>query len=63
MRSLLRFKKAGPKGLEVAIAEVVLAGQHLGGEDGGKMLLTSGLMIAPSRPYAIAMVMMDSCIN
>jgi hypothetical protein len=57
------FRNTSAKSLEVIHAEVVPTGQGLGCFDGGIMLLTSGLMIAPSRPFAIAMFMMDSCVN
>jgi hypothetical protein len=62
-RKFQLFRNTSAKSLEVVHAEVVPTGQGLGCDDGGNMLLTSGLMIAPSRPYAIAMVMIDSCVN
>ena len=57
------FKNTSPKRLEVVHAEVVPAIRASAATILAIMRLSSGLMIAPSRPLAIAMVMKVRFMN
>ena len=59
----LLFKDTRPKGFQVVHAEVVPASQRLGSEDVGHHLLVQRVDDRPVKALAMAMVIMDSCIN